>query len=163
MVVQHTHSIQYTPSMNLYRIVLFVLALLGLLVSSYLLYWYIQGGPITCSGGHGCDAVRASVYAGFFGIPTPAYGVAFYMLLCLGALLMSPMPSPWLQYSLLLLTGTGLAVSAYLTYLEAFVINAWCWWCVVSAVSATLAFLLVWMYVGTHLPGNTAADTVDTI
>ncbi len=149
--------------MNYYRVSLFVLALVGLLVSSYLLSVYVAGGPIKCYGGHGCDTVRASVYAAFLGIPTPAFGVVFYILLAIGALLVGQIQSRGLQYALLLLTGIGLATSAYLTYLEAFVINAWCLWCVVSAIVATLAFLLVWIYEGTHLPGRTPADTVNTI
>jgi uncharacterized membrane protein len=37
--------------------------------------------------------------------------------------------------------GIGLAFSAYLTYLEAFVIHAWCRWCIVSATLAVLIFL----------------------
>jgi uncharacterized membrane protein len=43
----------------------------------------------------------------------------------------------------LLLAGSGVGVtfSAYLTYVEAFVINAWCQWCVISAVLITLIFL----------------------
>ena len=34
----------------------------------------------------------------------------------------------------------GLGFSGYLTYLEAYVINAWCQWCVSSAVIMVLAF-----------------------
>ena len=34
----------------------------------------------------------------------------------------------------------GVAVSAYLTYLEAAVIHAWCQWCVISAILMTLIF-----------------------
>lgn len=149
--------------MSYYRVSLFVLALVGLLVSSYLLLVYTQGGPIKCYGGHGCDTVRASIYAAFFGIPTPAFGVMFYILLAVGALLIGITSSRWLHYGLLLLTGSGLVVSAYLTYLEAFVIYAWCWWCVVSAITATLAFLLVWVYEGARLPGRAQADTVNSI
>jgi uncharacterized membrane protein len=44
---------------------------------------------------------------------------------------------------LLLLGGgaVGVAFSAYLTYLEAYVIRAWCQWCVTSAILMVLAFL----------------------
>jgi hypothetical protein len=35
----------------------------------------------------------------------------------------------------------GLLFSAYLTYLEAFVIHAWCRWCIASAVLAVLIFI----------------------
>ena len=38
-------------------------------------------------------------------------------------------------------SGFGVAYSAYLTYLEAFVIHAWCQWCVISAILMTLIFL----------------------
>jgi uncharacterized membrane protein len=34
------------------------------------------------------------------------------------------------------------AFTAYLTYLEAMVIHAWCRWCVVSAVIVTLIFVV---------------------
>jgi uncharacterized membrane protein len=37
-------------------------------------------------------------------------------------------------------SAVGVAYSAYLTYLEAEVIHAWCQWCVVSAVLITLIF-----------------------
>jgi uncharacterized membrane protein len=42
----------------------------------------------------------------------------------------------------LLLAGAtfGVVFSAYLTYLEAAVINAWCQYCVVSAIVITLIF-----------------------
>ena len=35
----------------------------------------------------------------------------------------------------------GVGFSAYLTYLEAFVIHAWCQWCVASAIIMVLVFL----------------------
>jgi uncharacterized membrane protein len=38
---------------------------------------------------------------------------------------------------LVVLSSTGAAYAAYLTYLEAAVIHAWCQWCVGSAVIIT--------------------------
>jgi len=37
----------------------------------------------------------------------------------------------------------GIVFSAYLTYLEAFVIHAWCQWCVISAIIMAVSFLLI--------------------
>ena len=126
------------------RIPLFIVGILGLLVSSYLLVAYTTGGPITCTGGHGCETVRASIYSSFMGVPTPAYGVLYYALLIVGSLLLASIHAVVIKQCLKTLTLSGLLVSLFLTYIEAFVIEAWCLWCVVSAILALLAFLLVW-------------------
>ena len=46
---------------------------------------------------------------------------------------------------LVLLTGFGLLFSIWLTYLELFVIHAICQWCVISAILATILFILSWL------------------
>jgi uncharacterized membrane protein len=43
---------------------------------------------------------------------------------------------------LVLLTGWGLVFTAWLNYLEAFVIHAWCEWCLGSATMVLILFLL---------------------
>lgn len=156
--------------MNTYRISLFVLAMVGLLVSSYLTYVYVLGGPILCNGGHGCELIRASQQAKFFGISTPLYGVTFYLVLALLTWLVGLVRGPWLRHALLVWTAGGFLVSVYLTYVEAFVIRAWCLWCVMSAIVATLAFVVVWVFTGlfqaglphrrVNLPDTEVADTV---
>lgn len=122
---------------------LFVVALAGLAVSGYLLWAYISGGPITCGEEGGCEVVRASAYAKLLGVPTPWHGVVFYALLGFGAVFR-------LKGPLKALTLVGLLVSAWLTYLEMFVIEAWCRWCVVSAALTLVAFLVVWIYPKNH-------------
>lgn len=123
---------------------LLVVALLGLLVSGYLLVAYASAGPILCVGGHGCDTVRASKWSALLGIPTPLYGIIYYLLLGIGAALWAPANWEKLRVPLFLLTGVGLAVSGWLSYLEAFVVGAWCAWCVASALLATVAFVITW-------------------
>jgi uncharacterized membrane protein len=134
------------------RRILFIVAILGLLVSGYLVITHVFGGPILCAG-HGCETVRASSYSHLLGIPTPFYGIVFYLLLATGALLWSTQPGQ-VALPLLVLTGVGLAMSAWLTYLEAFVIHAWCLWCVASALLSLAAFGIVWYtvpkYYGSH-------------
>lgn len=123
---------------------LFLIAIAGLLVSGYLFVTYVTGAPIICSTDHGCDVIRNSQYAQFFGIPTPAYGLIFYSLLAIGALLWTPAYARLMRLPLALLTGSGIAVSAYLFYLSKFIIEAWCSWCLVSAILTVIAALLVW-------------------
>jgi len=122
-----------------------VLALIGIFVSSYLtLYKLGYLGTIQCSVG-GCETVQMSPYAYFLGMPVAAWGVGAYVVLFVLALLgVQPrwVAERWVALAIFSLAGVGVAFSAYLTYLEAFVIHAWCQWCVVSAILITLIFLL---------------------
>jgi uncharacterized membrane protein len=50
--------------------------------------------------------------------------------------------APWVSHALLGLTGWGVVCSAWLTYLELYVINAICRFCVVSAILVAVTFLV---------------------
>lgn len=114
-----------------------VLALLGLGVSAYLSYAYLAQVEVSCwEGSAGCDAVKASRYAWLGPVPVPVLGMMAYVAilwLCIPAWL----PAALKPQAALLLFGlatVGTMFSAYLTYLELFVIYAVCSWCVASAV-----------------------------
>lgn len=121
------------------RTLAFALALLGLFDSLYLLWVYTSPSiPMVCLGG-GCDTVRASHYSHILGVPVPVYGVVFYLVLAAMLFFATRATRP----VLLSVAGVGVAVSAVLTGLEAFVIHAWCLWCVIQALAVTLIFLLL--------------------
>lgn len=135
---------------------IFFLSLAGLFVSLYLLIVYTSGKPIVCGLLHGCDTVRSSQWARAFGIPTPAFGVLFYFILALATSIrtISPALYPRLaRVGIILLGIAGLIESAALTAIEAFVLYAYCTWCVASAIIATLIFLICWF--------DTAWDATD--
>jgi uncharacterized membrane protein len=121
------------------------LALVGLFVAGYLtLYHYGYVGSLQCSIG-GCEVVQASAYAVFLGLPVALLGLGAYALLFALALL--GLQPRWtaergVALAIFLVSAVGVAFSAWLTYLEAAVIHAWCQWCVISAVLVTLIFLL---------------------
>lgn len=119
-------------------------ALIGMLISTYMsAYKFGWLGTIVCGTG-GCEKVQNSPWAEFFGVPVPVIGLLGYGALMVTALVgLQPGFSADRRVALVLTAGAtiGLAFSAYLTYLEAAVINAWCQWCIVSAVLATLIFL----------------------
>lgn len=133
----------------------FALALLGLFVSIYLLSVYASPShPMVCLGGSGCDEVRASAYSHFLGIPTPAFGVAFYLVLAILMFLDARTVPPAIRRNqvvdsrtplstvILVLSAIGVIVSAALTYIEGAVVHAWCAWCVTQAIAVALIFLL---------------------
>jgi uncharacterized membrane protein/rhodanese-related sulfurtransferase/2-hydroxychromene-2-carboxylate isomerase len=124
---------------------LLALSLLGLFDSLYLLWVYTSPSrPIVCLGS-GCDVVRASSYAHLFGLPLPAFGVAYYTglaLLIFGEVLVSAPLGRAIQYAVAGITCGGVLFSLYLFSLQAFVIHAFCTWCEVSALVVTGIFVL---------------------
>jgi uncharacterized membrane protein len=130
------------PPLN--RMVVAILALLGLSVALYMVA-YAAGltGPILCSVGS-CETVQNSEYSRIGGIPVAAFGaLGFLALLVVSFLGLQPkyLGARWVSFSLFGGGVVGVIFSAYLTYLEAYVIHAWCQWCVSSAIIMVLAFL----------------------
>lgn len=130
------------PPLN--RMVVSVLSLIGFFVALYL--WAHNAGltgPIICGVGD-CATVQSSEYARIAGVPVSAIGVAGYValfVLSMMGLRPAGVGSPVIAGLLLAGSTFGVAFSAYLTYLEAAVIQAWCQYCVASAIIITLIFL----------------------
>lgn len=122
------------------------LALIGLFIAVYLLLHELGlTGLAACTAGGGCDTVQSSRYAVLFGIPTAAYGVVGYVALVVVAVLgIQPAAAGrrWVSIALLGMGTVAFLFSAYLTAIEAWVIHAWCPYCVTSAILAVLIFLL---------------------
>jgi uncharacterized membrane protein len=121
------------------RVLLAGLSVAGLLMSAYLTWVHFRGvAPICLSGSGGCETVQASRYAEILGVPVAALGVGGYVGLFFAAVLRG-------EVGVLLglfISLVSILFSAYLTYLELFIIYAVCQWCVSSAVLMTLAFVL---------------------
>lgn len=129
------------------RMWLATLAMLGAFIAAYLtLYHYGYIGTLVCAGdSHGCDTVQASRYSRMLGFPVAAWGLGYYLSVL--ALAIAGMQDRFAESRgfatlLLALTGWGAVFSAYLTYLEAGPIGAWCQWCIGSAVVAALLFIV---------------------
>jgi uncharacterized membrane protein len=128
------------------RMAVALFALLGLLLSVYLtLHQLGLLGNLACGPGGGCEKVQASRWAWVGPIPVAAIGVGGYVAILAAALaglqerwLASPAPARWL----LGLSGGGVLFTVYLMALEAFVIHAWCRWCLVSAAIIGLIFVI---------------------
>ena len=129
------------------RMLTALVALLGLFVSIYLVM-YKTGliGTLACGTG-GCETVQLSKWAFFLGVPVAAWGVAYYAVifgLAVAGIQDRFADSRRIPLALVALTAVGLLFSAWLTYLELWVIHAICRWCVVSAVLAVILFVLAW-------------------
>jgi uncharacterized membrane protein len=128
-----------------HRMAIALLSLVGFFISLYLWLWKVGIlGTIVCGDG-GCETVQLSEYAQFFGIPVAFFGMLEYAAL-IGLSLLGLRPR-WLTHrgptlALVAVAGVGVLFTAYLMYLEAAVIHAWCRWCLASAVVIGLVFVL---------------------
>jgi uncharacterized membrane protein len=127
------------------RMLAALVALAGLFVALYLTLFklgYI--GNLVCAVGS-CEVVQTSKWATLLGYPVAVWGVAYYagvLAIALAGLTPSMVDNRRVSQLLVVLTATGVLFSLWLTYLELFVIQAICMWCVVSAVLATILFVI---------------------
>ncbi len=96
------------------------------------------GTPLCVAGGNGCETVAQSKYSHLAGVNVAAIGAGGYVLI-LGAVALRGDPG---RFAGLMLSLIGFGFSAYLTYLELFVIDALCQWCVASAALMTVLLAL---------------------
>ena len=117
------------------------LALAGLAIAIYLtVVHYDHSAPVCVGGGGGCEKVQSSDYAELASVPVALIGAIGYASILLSLAL----PGDFGRFSGALLGMVGFGFSIYLTYLELFVIDAICQWCVASAIVMTaLAALLL--------------------
>lgn len=117
-------------------LVILALSALGIVLSGYLTYlYYGKVHAAFCAVGSGCDTVRESSYSAILGIPVAVFGIFGYSLIFIFSLISIPGRAKW--FFLYFLSLAGFVFSAYLIYIELFVIKAVCIYCVVSAILIT--------------------------
>ncbi len=125
---------------NYFKIILLVFSALGVVLSIYLTYLhYAQLAALFCEEGSGCDVVRQSGYSILLGVPIAVLGIVGYLSIFIFTIISFPKGKSWL--SLYLASLAGFVFSAYLTYLEVFVIDAICLYCIISALIMTVIFI----------------------
>lgn len=122
-----------------------IFASIGLADSLYLIWIKIANDKVYCLPGLGdCWTVNTSQYSQVLGIPISVFGAIGFLTILLLALI--GYQNKFIhanQVTLLFgITLAGFLYSIYLTYLELFVINAICPFCVLSAISMTILFII---------------------
>jgi uncharacterized membrane protein len=149
-----------------YRQAIALLALVGLFVALYLwLHALGFGGAIKCGTG-GCDAVQASPWAVLLGLPVAFYGVVGYLAIFIVAMLAlrpAALPDRRWNAALVGLASVGVLFTAFLTYLELFVIHAICRWCVASAVIITAIWVVAVSALRRPSPPRSLATRIDPV
>lgn len=127
-------------------------------ISGYLAAVKVLGTSAVCGPSHGCDLVAASEYATVLGIPVAVYGFACSVVLVVLALAWWRMAERRALLAAYLLLLLSTAVVAYLTFLELFVIEAICLWCVSYAVSVIVSLVIAGLAMRRSSPASGSAE-----
>jgi uncharacterized membrane protein len=127
-----------------------ILAIAGLAISAYLTYTHFNEAALVCSIG-GCETVQSSRYSTIGPVPIAMLGIAMFLaVITLAVVRLKNLAFPGRETASLLAWGmllTGILYYVYLTYVELFVLNAICQWCVLSSIAALAIFGLETVYV----------------
>lgn len=130
------------PKAKWLPITMLVVSILGFADATYLSVKHFTGENIPCTITHGCDVVTKSAYSEILGIPVALLGSAFYLtVFALVFLAMDNKNMRLLRYAGLF-TIVGFGASLWFLAAQAFLIRAFCQWCLVSAATSTVLFAL---------------------
>jgi len=119
-----------------------LMSLIGFLDTSYLSAKRFLSSPVTCSFFQGCDQVTTSRFAVIGGVPVAVLGLIYYLIILIGTLIYLDTKREAVLYSLAQLTPIGFIVSVWFIFLQLIVIKALCLYCIVSATTSTILFVL---------------------
>ena len=124
---------------------LIAIAAIGFIDATYLTINHFQNGTPPCFIGS-CEVVLTSAYSVMFGVPVALLGGLYYLfiLICLGVYIESQTA---IRKNRALTIGLsvsiiGLGMSLYFLYVQAFVLHAFCQYCLASALTSTLLFIV---------------------
>jgi uncharacterized membrane protein len=134
------------------RLILYAVAglfcLFGLADATYLTVLALTGETAACSGQAGCFEVLGSAYSKVAGIPVAAFGVAGYFSAFTFATF-AAFNYPRARKFFALMVGVLFASTLWLLYVQAFLLHAFCRYCLFSAA---ITFLLMGLVVASPAP-----------
>jgi uncharacterized membrane protein len=122
-----------------------VISLAGLADATYLTVTHLTGDDLVCGSSWGCSAVLGSIYASIAGIPTAAFGALAYFVAFSSATL-AAFGYARARALLMLVVMAMFGATLWLLYLQAFILHAFCPFCLLSAA---FTFLLAGIVVAT--------------
>jgi len=118
-----------------------IVALAGLADSVYLTVHHFTAEPVPCSILEGCEQVLNSQWSEFAGVPLAAFGAAAYFVaFSLALLTVFGDSRTWRLYGVQSTIMAGF--SGWLIYVQAALIGAFCQFCLLSAISSILLFII---------------------
>lgn len=123
-------------------VIIAVIALGGLADATFLTVAHLVGDDSACGPSAGCSQVLGSAYAAIRGIPTAAFGVFAYFV-AFSCAVCAAFGYRGARRALNFTIGAMLLATLWFLYLQAFVLHAFCPFCLLSAALTFLLFGLV--------------------
>lgn len=131
-----------------------IVAVIGLADAIYLTVHHYNAEPVPCGTAFDCEIVLNSQWAEIAGVPLAAFGaLAYFVAFALAILAAFGDRRMWMLHGIVVILMAS--YSAWLVYVQAALIGAFCQYCLVSA--ATTFTLLILFIVSILLGRRTAA------
>ena len=129
--------------MTIHSGTLYLFSIIGLLDTIYLSYHVITKTDVACwfFPKRWCRKVQHSKFSKTFGIPNPYLGLLMYVAILFLIDTTGAAPS-WILPTVITF---GFGFSMYFIYIQSFILNAFCTWCVLSAINFTVMFASLWL------------------
>lgn len=118
------------------------ISFIGFLDASYLTINHYRGTNVGCSLTGGCEKVLTSEYALIFNIPVALIGALFYLTVFILALIYTDLKKPLIIKILAVITALAFLSTLRFVYIQLFVLKSICQYCMLSAITSTLLFIL---------------------
>ncbi len=119
-----------------------IVSFLGFVDAVYLSVTRYFEASVPCTLTHACDVVLRSDYSTLLGVPVVSLGAIYYLFILFGAYIYLEYGSRLYFKITAAVTAGGFVFSVWLTYVQAFVLKAFCQYCLLSALTSTLLFVL---------------------
>ncbi len=135
------HSIKHLRKIsNTLLVLLGLSAIVGLIDSLYLTITHYTNALVPCNFTHGCETVLRSSYSEILGMPVAAFGVIFYIVVLSASIFF--IQHKMFHWWLVIWGLIGFTSTLYLFYIQAFILHAFCQYCLLSAATSTTVFIL---------------------
>jgi len=124
-----------------------IVAIAGLADATYLTIHHLTAEPVPCSIIEGCETVLTSPYAEIAGVPLAAFGaIAYFVAFALALLAAFGNRMTWTLFGIQVVLMS--LFTAWLLYLQGYVIGAFCQFCLISALTT---FTLLGIFIASRV------------
>ena len=121
---------------------IFIVSFLGFVDASFLTAEHFLKMTPPCFIVQGCDTVTTSSYSKILGVPVSLLGFMYYFLVLVLAMYYADKKRAITLSLFHAVTTVGFCMSLWFLYAQAFIIKAWCTYCLLSAGTSITLFIL---------------------